>query len=59
MEYRAGTPIAAFVLALVSGTLLASGHYLGGAITGALAVVLLALWLFANDRGDDDRHTLW
>jgi protein-S-isoprenylcysteine O-methyltransferase Ste14 len=59
MEYRAGTPIYAFVLAVVSGTLLATGHYIGGGIAGILAVILLALWKFANARGDDDRHTVW
>lgn len=59
VEYRAPTRIYAFVLAIVSGTLLAAGHYLGAAITGVIAVVLLALWKFADARGDDDRHTIW
>jgi hypothetical protein len=59
VQYRAPTPIYAFVLALVSGVLLASGHYLGGAVAAVIAIVLLALWRFAQQRGDDDRHTLW
>jgi len=57
--YRAPTPIYAFVLAVVSGTLLATHHYVGGAVTAALAVLLMWLWQIANDRGDDDRHTIW
>lgn len=44
---------------MVSGALLATGHYIGGAITGVLAAVLLGLWQFGNSRGDDDRHTIW
>jgi protein-S-isoprenylcysteine O-methyltransferase Ste14 len=59
VEYRASTPLYAFVLAVVSGTLFATGHYLGGGITALIAVVLFALWQFANERGDDDRHTIW
>ena len=59
MEYRAPTRIFAFVLAVVCGALLAQGHLLGGAITGLIALVLLALWKFADARGDDDRHTIW
>lgn len=59
MEYGSPAPFIAVVLALVSGTLLARGSYVGGAVAGALAVVVYALWLFARERGDDDRHTLW
>jgi hypothetical protein len=59
VEYRAGTRIYAFMLAVVSGTLLTSGRYLGGAICGVLAIVLWALWKFARKRGDDDRRTIW
>jgi hypothetical protein len=59
VEYRAPTRIVAFVLAVVSGTLLAIGHYVGGAIAGVIAIVLMGLWKFANERGDDDRFTLW
>jgi protein-S-isoprenylcysteine O-methyltransferase Ste14 len=58
VEYRAGTPIYAFVLAVVSGTLFAAGHYVSGGITALTAIVLFALWRFANERGDD-RHTIW
>jgi hypothetical protein len=59
VEYRAPTPILAFVLAFVSGTLLATGQNVGGAIAGVIAIVLFGLWKFANERGDDDRHTIW
>ena len=59
MEYRAPTLEYAFALAVVRGALLADASYVGGAITGALAIVLLALRQFADARGDDDRHTLW
>lgn len=58
MEYRAPTPIYAFVLAVVSGVLLATAHYIAGAILAVIAIVLLGLWKFANERGDDDRHTI-
>jgi hypothetical protein len=44
---------------LVSGVLIATGRYLGGAITGFLAVVLLALWRWGVEHDDNDRHTLW
>jgi hypothetical protein len=46
------------MFAIISGTLLASGKYVGGAVTAVIAVVLLALFNLANDRGDDDRHTI-
>lgn len=59
VEYRAPTRTYAFVLAVVSGTLLATGHYVGGLVTGVAAVALLALWRFAERRGDDDRFTIW
>jgi len=59
MEFRAPTRIYAVVLAVVSGTLLATGHYVGGAITGGLAIFLMVLWKIAEDRGDNDRFTIW
>jgi hypothetical protein len=59
VEYRPPTRIYAFVLAVVSGVLLARGHLVGGGIAGVIALVLLALWKFANARGDDDRFTIW
>jgi hypothetical protein len=59
VEYGSPAPIVAFALAAVSGVLLAVGHYVGGAVTGVLAVVLFALWQLALRRGEDDRHTLW
>jgi hypothetical protein len=43
----------------LSGVLLATGRYVAGAVFGVLAVVVFALWQFAQERGDDDRHTLW
>jgi hypothetical protein len=59
MEYGSPAPFVAFVLAMVSGVLLATGRYVAGAVFGVLAVVVFALWQFAQERGDDDRHTLW
>ena len=59
MEYRSPAPVVAFVLAVVSGVLLATGAYVGGAVTGSLALLVYGLWFFAQQRGDDDRHTLW
>ena len=44
---------------MVSGTLIATQHYVGGAVTAVLAIVVFGLWRLALDRGDDDRHTLW
>jgi hypothetical protein len=45
--------ISAFVLAMVSGTLLATGEYLGGAIAAFLAIILMAAWDRARGRGED------
>jgi hypothetical protein len=45
--FRAPTPI------------YATHHSVGGAITAAFAVLLPWLWRIANDRGDDDRDTIW
>jgi hypothetical protein len=59
MEYGSPAPFIAFALALVAGTLLAGSHHVGGAVAAGLAVALFALWRFARERGDDDRHTLW
>jgi hypothetical protein len=59
MEYGSKAPFFAFVLAMVSGVLLATGSYIGGGILGVLALVIYALWLYAESRGDDARHTLW
>jgi hypothetical protein len=58
MQFISPAPKIAFMLAIISGVLLAIGSYVGGAVTGALALVIYALWLVAIDRGDDDRHTL-
>jgi hypothetical protein len=57
-QFRAPTPTYAFVLGVVSGVLLATGRYAGGVIAGAIAVALLGLWKLAEERGDDDSHTL-
>ena len=59
MEYRSPAPFIAVVLAIVAGTLLGLGRYTGGACAAVVAIVLFGLWRFAQDRGDDDRHTLW
>lgn len=59
MEYRSPAPIFAFVAALVCGTLLATGDYVAGGVIGAVAILVYALWWLADQRGDDDRHTLW
>jgi hypothetical protein len=59
MEYGSPTPIIAFALAIVGGALLATSHYISGLIVVVLAVVLFGAWRFAQDRGDDDRHTIW
>ena len=58
MQYRSPALCIAFALAVVSGALLAIGHYVGAAVTGSLAVVLLALRQWAIQHPDDDRHTL-
>jgi hypothetical protein len=59
MDYGSPAPFVAFALALVSGTLLVIGSYIGGAVTGVLAITVFGLWRFARERGDDDRHTIW
>jgi len=59
MEYGSPAPLIAFVLAMISGALLATDRYIAGAIAGGLALLLYALWRYAMDRGDDARHTLW
>jgi uncharacterized protein (TIGR03382 family) len=59
MEYGSPAPFWAFALAMVSGTLLAIGSYVGGTITGGFAVLVAVLWQRARRRGDDARHTIW
>jgi hypothetical protein len=59
VEYGSPAPFIAIILAIVSGTLLAVESYVGGAITGVLAVIIFALWQFGRERGDDDSHTIW
>ena len=59
MEYRSPAPSVAFALAGISGVLIARGSYVGGAIAAIVAVVLLALFHYSIDHGDEDRHTLW
>jgi hypothetical protein len=59
VEYGSPAPLFALALAVVSGVLLAVGHYVGGAVTGVLAILLFALWQLALARGEHDRHTLW
>jgi hypothetical protein len=59
MEYRSPAPIIAFVLAMVAGTLLAVGSYVAGGALALAAIVLFGLWRFAEERGDDDTHTIW
>jgi hypothetical protein len=39
--------------------LFALGRYVGGAVTAGMAVLVHGLWVFAKDRGDDDRQALW
>jgi hypothetical protein len=58
VQFRSPAPFVSFVLATVSGTLLATGALLSGAIVGVIAIVMLGLWRFAVERSDDDRHTL-
>jgi hypothetical protein len=59
MTYGSPAPFVAFVLAMVSGTVLALGHYIAGGILGVLAVLIFGLWRYAEQRGDDARHELW
>jgi hypothetical protein len=59
VEYRSPAPFFAFILAVVSGALLAFGDYVAGGVLAGLAITVLALWQFAKERGDDDRHTFW
>ncbi len=59
MEYGSPAPLIAFAIAVVCGALLASGSYVGGAITGALAILLGGVWRWGQRQQDDDRHTLW
>ena len=59
MQYGSPAPIIAFVLAMVGGALLATSRYISGTVVVVLAVLLFAAWRFAQDRGDDDRHTIW
>ncbi len=58
MEYGSPAPFWAFALAMVSGVCLTTGSYVAGAVTGGIAVLVLALWQLAQKRGDDARHTL-
>jgi hypothetical protein len=58
-EYGSPAPFWVFALAMVSGTLLAIGSYVGGAIAGGFAVLVGVLWQRARQRGDDARHTIW
>jgi glutathione S-transferase len=59
MEFKAPTPIIAFVLAMVAGTLRAVGSYVAGGTLAVAAIVLFGLWRFAEERGDDGTHTIW
>ena len=59
IEYRSPAPFVAVGLAMVGGTLLATGAWLGGAAAVVLALIVYSAWQFAQRRGDDDRHVLW
>jgi len=59
VEFRSPAPFVAFALAMIGGVLLAVGQYLGGALAVACGLLVSGLWMFARERGDDDRHTLW
>jgi hypothetical protein len=54
-----GILVYATVFGVVSGTLLATGRYLGGAITGVIALLLMTGRYVTDRRGEDDRFTLW
>jgi hypothetical protein len=56
--YGSPAPLIAFVLALVSGTVLALGRYITATVLAALAMILLAAWQYAESRGDDARHEI-
>ena len=58
VEYGSPAPWYTLILAMVSGALLATGHYVGGTIVAGLAVLIFALWRYAESRGDDARHTI-
>jgi hypothetical protein len=58
-RWKAPTPIFAFVAAIVSGTLLAVGEYVGAVVLACIGILLLAAWQFAEARGDDDEHGFW
>ena len=56
--YGSPAPLIAFVLAMVSGSVLGLGRYFTAAVLAALAVILLAAWQYARSRGDDARHEI-
>ena len=58
LAYGSPAPLIAFVLAMVSGTVLALGRYATAAVLAALAVILLGAWQYAESRGDDARHEI-
>jgi len=59
VTWRPGIIWYALTFALVSGTLLAVGKYVGGAITGVIALLLMTGRYITDRRGEDDRFTLW
>ena len=59
LSYGSPAPLIAFVLAMVSGTVLALGRYLTAAVLAAMAVTLLGAWQYAESRGDNARHEIW
>ena len=59
MTYRPPVYVLAFTFAVVSGVLLATGRYVGGAILAVVAIAMVALRQFADRRGDDDRTEIW
>jgi hypothetical protein len=44
----------AYVAALVGGILLAMGHYVGGAVLVAVALILAGARFIADQRGEDE-----